>query len=103
MRKLTIKRQKSIVACLMKVKFYIEDKTMGDHNINGISCRLLSKLKNGEEKTFDISEDSARIFAFVSTAINFTFFTIPTGKKTVYICGKNVFNPLQGNPFIFQE
>ncbi len=59
MRKLTIKRQKSIVACLMKVKFYIEDRANGNHNVNGIPCRLLGKLKNGEEKTFEISEGIA--------------------------------------------
>ena len=51
MRNLTIKRTKSYVACLAKMKVYIEDRVSGDLVINGVSCRKLGTLKNGEEAT----------------------------------------------------
>ena len=41
MRKLTIKRQKSFVACLGKMKVYIEDAQSSELEIDGISYRKL--------------------------------------------------------------
>lgn len=55
MRLLTMKRAKRYVACLVKMKVFIEDPT-GDTMINGTPCRKLGELKNGEEKAFEISE-----------------------------------------------
>ena len=49
MRLLTMKRAKRYVACLVKMKVFIEDPT-GDTMINGTPCRKLGELKNGEEK-----------------------------------------------------
>ncbi|MBQ9745983.1 MAG: hypothetical protein IJW21_04100, partial [Clostridia bacterium] len=62
MRKLTIKRAKTYVACLAKMNVYIEDENNYDLIINNSPCRKLGTLKNGEEKTFEISEASARVF-----------------------------------------
>ena len=49
MRKLTIKRQKSFVGCLAALKVCIEDHISPDMEINNLPCRMLGKLKNGEE------------------------------------------------------
>ena len=50
MRTLTIKRAKSFVACLAKMKVYVEDPTSREIVINNVPCRKLGDLKNGEEK-----------------------------------------------------
>ena len=60
MRNLTIKRNKTFVACLAKMKVYIEDASANDLTINGIPCRKLGDLKNGEEKNFSIGENAAK-------------------------------------------
>ena len=62
MRNLTIKRQKSFVACLGKMKVYIEDPMANDLVIKGVYCRKLGDLKNGEEKTFQIGDNAAKVF-----------------------------------------
>lgn len=49
MRNLTIKREKSFVGSLAKMKVYIEDPTSNEICINDISCRKIGDLKNGEE------------------------------------------------------
>ena len=50
MRNLTVKRIKSAVACLVKMKVYIEDPLCGDFVINNTKCRKIGALKSGEEK-----------------------------------------------------
>ena len=62
MRNLTIKRTKSFVGCLAKMKIYIEDPTSNEMLINNTSCRKIGDLKNGEEKTFQIGEQEAKVF-----------------------------------------
>ena len=62
MRNLTIRREKHFVASLATMKVYIEDPTANDLTINGVSCRKLGTLKNGEEKTFTIAEEAAKVF-----------------------------------------
>ena len=52
MRNLTIKRTKSFVASLVKMKIYIEDPTSDEIVINNVRCRKIGDLKNGEEKPF---------------------------------------------------
>jgi len=65
MRNLTIKREKHFVASLAKAKFYIEDPNSDEIVINGVKCRKLGELKNGEEVTFQIDEKSAKLFVIV--------------------------------------
>jgi len=62
MRRLTIKREKSFVASLAKLKIYIEDPASDEIRINGTPCRKIGDLKNGEEKTFEINEQKAKVF-----------------------------------------
>lgn len=118
MRTLTIKRKKSFVANLMKVKFYITDETSSEVEINGLKCRFLGALKNGTEQSFTISEEEVTIFAMVDDnlvkklqsmqakkidlgkAVMDTC-TLPPCQGHITISGGNRLNPLRGNPFIF--
>ena len=53
---------KKAAGSLGKVRIYIADRT-GDTLINDTLCRLLGTLKNGEEKTFSISEEQVKLIA----------------------------------------
>lgn len=104
MRNLTIKRQKSFVASLMKVQVYIEDYTCQDTVIRDVPCRKLGTLKNNEEKTFAIGDNEAKVFVIsdkISKGYCNDFYTIPAGVEDVYLTGKNRYNPLNGNAFLF--
>jgi len=104
MRKLTIKRTKSFVACLAKTKIYVEDPLSTDLVINNISCRKLGELKNNEEKTFKIGEEQAKVFAIVdkvSKEYCNDFFQIPAGQEDITLTGKHKYNPANGNAFRF--
>ncbi len=104
MRELTIKREKTFVACLAKMKVYIEDYTAQDLVINGTPCRKLGTLKNGEEKTFVIHENEAKVYVIgdkLSKNFCNDFYTIPAGYEKIYLSGKNKYNPVTGNPFRF--
>lgn len=106
MRNLTIKRTKTYVASLIKMKIYIEDPMCGEIVINGASCRKIGDLKNGEEKTFQIGEQQTKVFVIADTASkNFCneFYTLPEGQDDIYLTGKNKFNVANGNAFRFDN
>jgi len=106
MRNITIKRTKSFVGCLVKMKIYIEDPTSQEMQVNGISCRKIGDLKNGEEKTFQIGEQEAKIFVIADTlSKNFCneFYQLPEGSEDIFLSGKNKFNPASGNAFRFDN
>lgn len=106
MRNLTIKREKSFVACLVKVKVYIEDHGSAELVINNTPCSKLGDLKNGEEKTFQISDDAAKVFVIadkLSKDYCNEFYQIPAGTEDVVLSGKNCLNPANGNAFRFNE
>lgn len=104
MRKLTIKRKKSFVASLAKLKVYIEDPA-GELDITGIKCRLLGTLANGEEKSFYIEENAAKAFVIadkMSRDYCYDCRNLPEGNEDIYLTGKNAFNPATGNAFRFE-
>ena len=104
MRKLTIKRTKTFVACLAKANVYIEDENNCDLVINDTPCRKLGTLKNGEEKTFEISEAAATVFVIadkLSKGFCNEFIRIPAGEEEVTLTGRNRFNLATGNAFRF--
>ncbi|MCH5320787.1 MAG: hypothetical protein J1E36_03430 [Eubacterium sp.] len=104
MRNLTIKRTKSFVACLANMKVYIEDPSSAEIMINNTPCRKIGTLKNGEEKTFVIDENAAKVFIIadkLSKGYCNDFFPIPAGEEDVFLSGKNQFNPANGNAFLF--
>lgn len=104
MRKLTIKRKKSFVASLAKLKVYIEDPA-GELDITGIKCRLIGTLANGEEKSFYIEENAAKVFVIadkMSRDYCYDCRNLPEGNEDIYLTGKNAFNPATGNAFRFE-
>mgnify|MGYP001025726406 FL=1 len=105
MRLLTMKRAKRYVACLVKMKVFIEDPT-GDTMINGTPCRKLGELKNGEEKAFEIPEQSAKVFVIADKlSKNYCndFYELPEGQEDIFLSGKNKFNLATGNAFRFDN
>ena len=104
MRNLTITRTKSFVACLGKMKVYIEDPMGGDTVISGVNCRKLGDLKNGETVTFPIGEEAARVYVIadqMSKNYSNDYYPLEAGTEDVVLTGKNHFNPGAGNPFRF--
>ena len=103
MRNLTVRRRKTFVGCLGKVKIYIEDAA-GETEINGTKCRLLGKLKNNESATYEIGNESCKLFAIydkMSKSFCNDIYVIPEGEEDLEISGKAKFNPFMGNPFLF--
>lgn len=106
MRNLTIKRTKSFVGCLVKMKIYIEDPTANEITINNTPCRKIGDLKNGEEKTFPVEEHAAKVFVIadkVSKSYCNEFYQLPDGQEDISLVGKNQFNPASGNAFRFEN
>lgn len=104
MRNLTITRTKSFVGCLAKMKVYIEDPVSNELTINGVPCRKLGTLKNGETASFSIGDQAAKVFVIADKASrNYSndCYPIPEGVEDIAITGKNHFNPGAGNPFRF--
>lgn len=104
MRNLFIKRNKNLAGCLAKLKVYIEDYTYGETKIDGVPCRKLGTLKNGEEKAFLIPDNAARIYVIAdSLSKNFCneFYNLPEGQYDIYLSGQCKFNPATGNAFRF--
>ena len=96
MRNLTIKRTKSFVACLAKIRIYIEDPTANEISINNTPCRKLGELKNGEEKTFQIPNEAVKVFVIadkLSRNICNEYYQIPEGEDDISLSGKNKYNP----------
>ncbi len=104
MRNLTITREKTSVACLVKMKVYIEDAQNGDLNINGVPCRFLGKIKNGRTETFLIDNEPRKVYVIagkMSKGYCNDFYELPAGEEDIALKGKNYFNPATGNSFQF--
>ena len=106
MRNLTIKRTKSFVGCLGKMKIYIEDPTSNELLINNTPCRKIGDLKNGEEKTFQIEEQAVKVFVIadkLSKGFCNEYYQLSDGQEDLFLSGKNRFNPATGNAFYFDN
>ncbi|MBQ9743974.1 MAG: hypothetical protein IJW19_02515 [Clostridia bacterium] len=106
MRRLSITRTKSFVGCLCKTKIYIEDNTSTDLVIKGVGCRFLGEIKNGATETFEIGEESAKLFAIAGkTSKNYCneLYVLPEGSEDIALTGKHKYNPGAGNPFYFDN
>lgn len=105
MRNLTIKRTKRLVGCLSKIKVYIEDPASNELYINQIPCRKLGDLKNGEEKTFQIPNEAAKVFVVadkLSRNISNEYYQLAEGDDDIFLSGQNKMN-LAGNAFRFDN
>lgn len=106
MRNLTVKREKSFVACLITMRVFAEDREHGETVIDGTPCRRLGELKNGEEKTFPIEEDDIKIFVIadeLSKSFCFDCYALPAGSEDVFLSGRNRFSLSAGNSFRFDN
>ena len=106
MRNLTIKRIKSFVGCLAKMKLYIEDPASGTVSINNTLCSKLGELKNGEEKTFQIGEQAAKVFVIADKLTKDycnEYYQLPEGQTDIVLSGQNRFNVANGNAFRFDN
>lgn len=84
-RNLTIKRAESDLGGQTVLALYIEDPASEEHTVNGIACRKLGELKNGEERTFQIGENSLKLLATAdgSDDGHGISFQLPEGDKDV--------------------
>lgn len=105
MRNLTITRRKSFVACLVTDQVYIRDEQANELTIDGVPCRWLGEIKNGQTQTFQIEEGEQQIFLIADKLsknyCNATL-TIPEGPEDVAYSG--VHQAFFGsNPFRFDN
>ncbi|MBE6944361.1 MAG: hypothetical protein E7453_08970 [Ruminococcaceae bacterium] len=103
MRNLMITRHKSFVGCAMKDKVYIRDEQSQELIIDGVPCRKIGEIKNGETKTFSIEEGEQQIFLIadrISKEYCNATVTIPEGQEDVALSGKHHF-VFGSNPFRF--
>ena len=106
MRNLTVRRAKSFVACLAKMRVYIEDREAGKTMINNVPCRKLGTLKNGEEKTFQIGEQAAKVFVIadrLSKGFCNEFYQLSEGQDDIILLGRNKYSLVTGNAFRFDN
>ncbi len=106
MRNLTITRTKTFVACLVKMKIYIEDHQYCELLINDTPCRKIGELKNGETKTFQIDDSAAKVFVIADKmSRNYCneFYQLCDGTEDIFLTGKNLYNPANGNAFRFDN
>lgn len=106
MRKITIKRNKTFVGSLMKIKIYIVDSNSEEIIIRGERCKKIGDVKNNDFLTFELDENAHRIYAIVDTLSKDTCcdnFDIPIGNDDILITGKCKFSPFKGNPFMFDK
>ena len=105
MRKLTITRRKSFVGCIGKDRVYVRDEQTKELTIDGVPCRKIGELKNGEIKTFEIGEGEQQIF-LISDKISKDYcnatVTVPEGQEDVALSGVHKF-VLGSNPFRFDN
>lgn len=65
MRNITITRRKTFVGCAMKDQVYIRDEAAPELTIDGVPCRKIGSLKNGETQTFQLPEGEQELFLIV--------------------------------------
>ena len=103
LRRLWIHRRKSPAAGMKKMKVYMEDP-QGDALINGFLCRKLGELKNGQMRSFTISNQALRVFVVADSFtrdMNNAFAVIPEGEEDAVLSGRNVRTSFGKHSFCF--
>ena len=103
MRKLTIRREKTLT---LSGKFCVAvaDAENPDFEINGTPTRMLGKLPNGEEASFEIPETETRVYVFEtkrSREYTYDMYRVPAGYGDVVLSGRADFNPATSASFRF--
>ena len=104
MRELIIKRGRAFAGCVVKLKACVTDE-QGELSFGGHTWHVLGTLKNGEEKTFSITEEP--VMVTVMNDVNFARYCgvkeLPAGADPVRLSGRIVLNAPNGNPFRFDD
>ena len=106
MRTITIRRIKSFVGAISKMKVYIEDPYSNETKINGTPCKKVGELKNGSEISFLTEDTAVKVFVIadkISKNYCSEYFQIPEGNENITLTGKNKFNVTNGNAFVFDN
>lgn len=106
MRKLTMTRKKRFLACAMKVYVYIETESNKDIILDGVPCRKMGYLKNGQMISFDIPSKRCSVFVCYSTIAPDKYkagYVIHPSDSDVVLYTKATFDPLKGNPFVISN
>ncbi len=103
MRHITVKREKTSVACLAQMTVFVEDSTTIDAVLDGLPCRRVGLLANNGELTFEIDDAPRRVYVVYADhkPDGNEYYPVPAGFEDMVISGKNVYNPGNGNPFRF--
>ena len=106
MRNLIITNKKNRALSLFSLKIYIEDHALPDTSINGIPCRKLGVVKNGETATFKIANKPAIVFAVTCKGLRNLYsdcYEIYSEDDDVHLCGTRKFNPFNASSFKFEN
>lgn len=106
MRLLTILRRKRFIACARTDRVYIEDHSASDTVINGTPCRKIGTLKNGEEKSFEITDARQRVYIVsdaLAKGIANDYYEVPEGTENIALSGTRSYNPATGSAFRFDN
>ncbi len=96
MRRLWIRRHKNGGG---KLTVYIEDLETGDVTINGLPCRKLGELADGQHKRYTIGQDAVKVFLTAGKiGENMPFRQIPEGQDDIFLSGKK-----QGKTFRYDD
>ena len=105
MRKLTILRRSTFVACLGRMSVWFEDPVNPTATIDGRPCRLLGKIKNGETVTFEIPNEGGMLYVTSGDRISRGYCSealpIFPGDQDIYLSGQNEYSYFGGNAFRF--
>lgn len=103
MRTLTIHRKKKIVASIMKVYIYVDEKNAQGLQIDKSVVKGLPTLKNGASTSFEIPNEEVTLYVIFDRNFPQKFHSgivIGPGESDVELDTYPKYNPLQGNPFI---
>ncbi len=89
MRDVTIKREKAAAHSRVGVSVYAEDRDAAELTIEGVPCRKLGELKNGEEQTFTVSSEAVTLYTAVDSRGTFTCqpYPLEAGEEAVSLAG----------------
>lgn len=104
MRKLIITRKHSIFGWAKKLQVYVSDFENNELEICDIPCKKIGILKNDESATFEIDNDTCRVFVIGDKGTRNSCcdsIHINAGSADVELTGKCKFNPARLNAFNF--
>ncbi len=103
MRNLTIYRKSAMAGRLAKMNVFIEDPDSSELILLDHHYRKLGELKNGEAKTFQITEDAAKVIVVSGREgrnLRWGYYIVGQGAEDVALSGKTTLE--KGGQFVFE-